>query len=188
MSYEATIRSPAGLLAGEMVSALQELSPESRLEALALATAETLLDRNHGGGDANSRMEAYTERLASTVREGLEELTAAAPLRPSLTAPLVDHLRHWLAHEPPGKFRIVLKDQGDLGALLVLSWMVEGKPILYASHYYATRKDAMESLNRDVLEPAGLAAIPYTRKLEWRLPKRGNKNASRQSGEEPATI
>ncbi|WP_129468778.1 MULTISPECIES: hypothetical protein [Mesorhizobium] len=148
------------------------------MEALALATAETLIDPE--GGDATSRIEAYTARLAGTVRKGVEKLTvAAAPLRPSLSAPLVDHLRHWLAHDPPGKLRIVLKDQGDLGALLILSWLVEGMSTQYASHYYATRRDALESLNRDVLEPAGLAAIPYTRKLNWRLPKGGGKFSCR---------
>lgn len=169
------MRSPAALLAREMVSALQDLSPESRLEALALATAEALLPSN--GGDAIRSMGAYTARLANTVREGLEERAAISPQRPPLSAPLVDHLRHWLANEPPGRLCIVLKDQGDLGALLILCWMVEGRPTLYASHYYATRKGAMESLNRDVLEPAGLAAIPYSKKLNWRLSKRGNRNA-----------
>lgn len=148
------VRSPAALLAGEIVTALRELCHESRLEALALATAEImLLAPNHGGGDATSL------------------IAATSPRRVALTAPPVDHLRDWLANEPPGRLHIVLEDHGDCGALLLLFWMVEGRPTLYASNFYADRRGALEGLNRDVLEPAGLAPIPYTKKLNWRPPK-----------------
>lgn len=168
------MRSPAALLASEMVSALQQLSPESRLEALALATAEVLLlgPSHGGGGDAASLIGPYVRRLTGTVREGLGKKAAAtSPRRVALTAPPVDHLRDWLANEPPGKLRIVTEDHGDFGVLLILSWMVEGRPTLYASHYFADRRGALEGLNWDVLAPAGLAPIPYTKKLNWRLPK-----------------
>lgn len=137
-------------------------------------------------GDATSRIEAYTERLADTVRKGVEKLTVAAvPLRPSLRAPLVDHLRHWLAHEPPGKLQIVLEDHGDFGALLLLFWIVEGGPTLYASNFYADRRGALEGLNRDVLEPAGLAPVLYTKKLNWRLPKPARDKKQRHQREAP---
>ncbi|MGY2993782.1 hypothetical protein [Mesorhizobium sp. URHB0026] len=182
MGSEATMRSHAALLASEMVSALQQLSPESRLEVLALATSETLLDPNHGG-DATSLMEAYIGRLTSTVQKSLQS-RSVAPRRPHVS--LGDNLKAWLAADPRGKLRIILKDQGDLGALLILSWHMESKPTQYDSNYYATRKDAMESLNRDVLEPAGMAAIPYTRKLNWRLPKRSERNARDPGGKDYA--
>ncbi|MER8843388.1 hypothetical protein [Mesorhizobium australicum] len=167
-----------------MVIALRELSHESRLEALALATAEVmLLSPNHSGHGATSLIEAYVERLTGTVREGLEKKAAAtSPRRVAVTAPPVDHLRDWLANEPPGKLHIVLEDHGDYGALLLLFWMVEGDPTLYASNFYANRRGALEGLNRDVLEPAGLAPIPYTKKLNWRLPKPRDKNQRDHGG------
>ncbi|ESY84431.1 hypothetical protein X739_07460 [Mesorhizobium sp. LNHC220B00] len=181
------MRSPAALLAGEMVTALRELSPESRLEALALATAEImLLAPNHSGGDATSLIEAYVGRLTATVREGLKTKTAATfPRRVALTAPLLDHLRDWLANEPPGKLHIVLEDHGDYGALLLLFWMVEGRPALFASNFYADRRGALEGLNRDVLVAAGLPPIQYTKKLEWRLPKSARDKRQRGHGEAP---
>lgn len=182
-SEEATVRSPAALLASEMVSALQQLTYESRLEALALATAETLLDPNHGG-DATSRIEDYTERLAGTVRKGAERLmVAAAPLRPSLRAPLVDHLRHWLAHELPGGFRAVIMDNGVFGTILVLSWRVEGRSPLYASEFFASRMGALETLetlSREVLEPSGFPPIPCS-KLGLRQPRTRSRNAEDRS-------
>lgn len=179
------MRSPAALLASEMVTALRDLSQEGRLEALALATAETLLDLAHGRDHAN-RMEAYVERLTGTMGEGLKKKAAAtSPRRVALTAPPVDHLRDWLANEPPGKLHIVLEDHGDYGALLLLFWMVEGRPTLYASNFYADRRGALEGLNRDVLEPAGLAPIPYTKKLNWRLPKPAPDKKQRHHWEAP---
>lgn len=173
MGSEAAVRSPAALLASEMVSALRELSPEGRLEALALATAEILVKfgPEHGGGDPTSRVEAFTKRLAGVVGDGRAKKVATSP-RVRGTAPAVEHLRDWLANEPPGKFRIVLEDHGDLGALLILGWGVVGRPLLIASQFYADRRSALEGLNRDILEPAGLAPIPYSKKkLEWQLPK-----------------
>ncbi|ANN55966.1 hypothetical protein A9174_03745 [Mesorhizobium loti NZP2037] len=185
MGSEATMRSPAVLLASEMVSALQQLTPESRLEALALATAETLLDPNHGG-DATSRIEAYTERLAATVRKGVEKLAVAPrPRRPHVS--LGDNLKAWLADDPRGKLCIVVEDHGDFGTVLMLSWVVEGRPTRHDSQFCATRKGALESLNRDVLEPAGFPAVRYSKKLDLLPPKKGKRDGGERSGESPAS-
>jgi hypothetical protein len=169
-----TMRTPAALLASEMVSALRELFPESRLEALALVTAETLLDPNHGG-DSSSLLVAYTERLASAVRGGLEKRAAATSPQRRPYVSLGDNLKAWLADDPRGKLRIVIKEQPEgLGTLLILSWTVEGKPTQFDSQYFATKKGALETLNRDVLEPAGLSAIRYSKKLDL-LPARDRR-------------
>jgi hypothetical protein len=168
-----------------MASALRDLAQESRLEALALATAETLLDPAHGS-DPTNRMDAYVARLAATVREEVEKKVAApSPRRVALISPAVDHLRDWLANEPPGRLRIDLEDHGDCGALLLLFWLVEGRPTLFASNFYADRRGALEGLNRDVLVPAGLAPIPYTKRLNWRLPKPAQDKKQRHQGEAP---
>lgn len=149
------MRTSAALLASEMVSALRELSPEHRLEALALAANETILDLARNRSEANEHLTAHKKRVTREV-EG-----AIAQRFPQLS--LLEQGRLWLAEFPQGRPRVILKSWGDDPLVLVwLAWRLEGGRTLYASDLYGcTREEAWGRLDREVMTPLGLAMGPF---------------------------
>ncbi|RWP76884.1 hypothetical protein [Mesorhizobium sp.] len=179
------MRSPAALLASEMVSALRDLTPEGRLEALALATGETILAADHGGG-AVSILASYTGRLTDVVRNGrggteMAKPSPAVPIKRSPAVPMVDELRAWMSNDPhqKGRLRVVLKQTEEFGAIVILSWIMEGKPIQYASQFFSDGRRAWDTVNREVLKPVGFATVSYDKFVgTHRSPENPRKQAS----------